>query len=383
MDSKKQTTKPTPRGVTPRGNSIVISFMYGGKECRETIKLPPTANNIKYASTLLAGVKAEIAKGLFNYPEAFPDSARAKEKRGKIPTVKNLVDEWRETAARALEASTLRGYEFSLKNHILPRWGDTKVTDVSAAAISKWVSSMTLKAKTIRNHLVPLRVVLNDAVISGHLTHSPMGVIKVHKLIPKTQTESDYEVDPFNSTEVAQILSNAEGQYKNLWQFAFWSGLRSSELYALEWGDIDFLGGVIRVRRADVDGVVKKTKTRAGMRDVYLMPLALEALNAQKQYTFMANGRIFDLSNPKVWAKHWAILLRKAKVAHRNPYQCRHTFASTMVSGGESIYWVAKQLGHTDTSMVVRTYGKWLPKDKRADAPTNSWQGIEQSGTQS
>ena len=141
----------------------------------------------------------------------------------------------------------------------------------------------------------------------------------------------------------------------------------------MEWGDIDFLGGAIRVRRADVDGVVKKTKTRAGMRDVYLMPLALEALNAQKQYTFMANGRIFDLSNPKVWAKHWAILLRKAKVAHRNPYQCRHTFASTMVSNGESVYWVAKQLGHTDTAMVTRTYGKWLPKDKLNDAPKNDW----------
>lgn len=379
MDSKKQ----APRGITVRGNSLGIAFTYQGKQCRETLKLPPTANNLKYATNLLAGIKAEIARGTFNYIETFPSSSTAKASYAGIPTLEMLVDDWRATQARALEVSTVRGYEFSFKNHLLPAWGKTKITDITPAKIAKWVSQSTQKAKTIRNHLAPLRVIFNDAVIKGYIDRSPMEYIQVHKLVPKEQASSDYVVDPFNPTEVAQILSAAKGQYKNLWQFAFSTGLRSSELYALEWGDINFTEGYVHVCRADVDGVVKSTKTKSGVRDVFLTEQAIEALKAQKQYTFLANGRIFDLSNPKVWAKHWAILLRKAEVDHRNPYQTRHTFASALVQSGESLHWVAKQLGHKSIEMVLRVYVKWIPKDRRSDPPRGSWLAPEQSARQS
>jgi integrase len=377
MDSKKQ----APRGITPRGNSICIAFSFEGRQCRETLKLPPTANNIKYASTLLAGVKSEIARGVFDYLSTFPNSKRAKEGKIGTPTIKMLINDWRDTKAKALEASTLRGYEFSLKNHILPAWGDKKITHVKPADLVAWVSSMPYKAKSIRNHLAVLRVIFNDAVVNGYLTTNPLNFVQVHKVIPKAQVKSDYVVEPFTAEEVAQILSTAEGQYKNLWQFAFSTGLRSSELYALEWGDIDFLEGQARVSKADVDGVLKTTKTKAGVRDVLLMQPALDALRDQKQYTYLANGRIFDLSNPKVWQKHWAILLRKAKVRYRNPYQCRHTFASRLVAEGESIYWVAQQLGHADPSMVIRTYVKYLPRERMRDQPSLS-RVVEQSRAQ-
>jgi len=32
-----------------------------------------------------------------------------------------------------------------------------------------------------------------------------------------------------------------------------------------------------------------------------------------------------------------------------------------MLSNGENIMWVAKQMGHTNVEMVIKTYGKWIP----------------------
>ena len=49
-------------------------------------------------------------------------------------------------------------------------------------------------------------------------------------------------------------------QTRNIFEFAFWTGLRTSELIALEWGDIDFDRAIVRVRRAYVLKQVKTTK---------------------------------------------------------------------------------------------------------------------------
>jgi integrase len=74
-----------------------------------------------------------------------------------------------------------------------------------------------------------------------------------------------------------------------------------------------------------------------------LLAHALEALKAQKRYTFLKNAEVFQ--NPKTgdrWNGNqairrgmWAVALRKAKVRYRKPYQTRHTYASMMLMAGE------------------------------------------------
>src|SRR5262249_53214515 len=151
--------------------------------------------------------------------------------------------------------------------------------------------------------------------------------------------------------------------------FAFFTGLRTGELIALEWGDIDWIKGQAYVKRSFVEGEIKPTKTKAGKREVLLLPPALEALKAQKPFTFMVGKNVFHtpFSN-KPWSspfqiRHsgWLPILRRAGVRYRNPYQTRHTYASMMLSNGENIMWVAKQMGHANIEMVIKTYGKWIP----------------------
>lgn len=55
--------------------------------------------------------------------------------------------------------------------------------------------------------------------------------------------------------------------------------------------------------------------------------------------------------------------MRRSGVRRRNLYQTRHTFASTLLSTSVNAMYVAKQMGHTDTTMVTRTYGKWIEQD--------------------
>jgi integrase len=68
-------------------------------------------------------------------------------------------------------------------------------------------------------------------------------------------------------------------------------------------------------------------------------------------------------------------VLKDAGVRYRNTYQTRHTYASMMLSQGENIMWVSKQLGHVDVEMVIKTYGRWIPDQstKSGYKPTHNW----------
>ena len=70
-------------------------------------------------------------------------------------------------------------------------------------------------------------------------------------------------------------------------------------------------------------------------------------------------------------ARNLLTLCARAGVRYRNPYQVRHTYASTLLTNGENPWYVAQQLGHVDVEMVFRIYGKFIPQDyQRSKAAT-------------
>lgn len=59
--------------------------------------------------------------------------------------------------------------------------------------------------------------------------------------------------------------------------------------------------------------------------------------------------------------------MEKSEIPRRRMYETRHTFASWALAAGEIPEWVAHTLGHVDTSMVFRTYGRYIPNLTRQD----------------
>ena len=50
-------------------------------------------------------------------------------------------------------------------------------------------------------------------------------------------------------------------------------------------------------------------------------------------------------------------------VAYRPPNNCRHTFASQMLTSGLSKEWLKCPLAHRTTAMIDRHYGVWIRED--------------------
>jgi len=348
-----------------RGKSIQIDFTHRGQRCRETLKLEPTKANLLFAEHMHSTILHEIAIGTFHYNKHFPDSKRAAlfsdNHTGNL-LIKDALQSFLDAKKRTVAHSTFISYESAVNHHLTPIFGKTRVSDLTTHAIRQWIGGLTISNKRINNVLIPLRGIFGDAFADGAIERNPMDRIKNLKVVQK-------DPEPFTFEEQNRILAALDGQGKNLIQFAFWTGLRTSEYVALEWGDIDWIKGTAYVQRALVRGVLKEPKTRAGKREVLLLPNALEALNNQKKFTYENGKQIFHnpvtnkpwCSDVKIRDRVWVPALKAAGVRYRNPYQTRHTYASMLLSAGENPAWISKQMGHTNMTMFLQRYGRYMP----------------------
>src|SRR5262249_24602528 len=151
----------------------------------------------------------------------------------------------------------------------------------------------------------PLRIALNNVVEDELMDLSPLAGWKIKRLAKKSKRGRRdgslgevlkdakgrkrtvrYKVDPFSIEEQFAILNAMDGQPRNMLQFAFWSGLRTSELCGLDWNDIDWIRGTVHARFVLTRGLTEPeqdTKTEAGEREVKLLPPALEALQLSEE----------------------------------------------------------------------------------------------------
>jgi len=352
--------------------SYEITFTYKGVRCRERIKIKPSPANRKRVENFLGAINDAIEKGSFDYNVTFPDSPRRLkflEYKGQGLSVSSYFDDWLTAKEKTLKASTWQGYEKIINNLVIPKFKDLQsLADLTRPQLKAWLVTFNVSNKRLSNIQSCIRSALQDAFMDELIESNPMaGWTYQRKEAPKKQDD----IDPFTEDEQQAILAELSGQGRNLIQFAFWTGLRTSELIALNWSDIDWRPGIVRISRAltQASDEFEETKTRAGRRDVKLLAPAMAALKDQKQHTFLKNSEIFQ--NPRTnerWAGDepirktlWQLALTKAKVLYRRPYQTRHTYASMMLSAGESPMWVAQQMGHSDWTQIARIYGRWIP----------------------
>jgi len=349
--------------------------MYRGMECRETLKLSHTRANIKYAERLRGEILNAIELGTFDYAAYFPESGQLKKLKVAVSanriTVGELVREQLKVMERILAPSTFLKYTSSYNRHIKV-FDDTLLSELAPADLRTWIGAVDMKARSIRQMLIPLRSALDQAVNDDLIEGNPLDRVKLNKILSRESKKVEYEVDPFSAAEIKAILDACSGQERNVFLFAFTTGLRPSEYIALRWSSIDLVGGTVLVERSRVVGITREeTKTDSGRRAVDLRNGALQALHDQKQYTAFKDELVFhDPAYDLGWEgaarlnKRWNTILRKAGVRRRVLYQTRHTFASTLLSTGVNALYVAKQMGHKDTMMVTRTYGKWIEQEK-------------------
>jgi integrase len=210
-----------------------------------------------------------------------------------------------------------------------------------------------------------LRRVLNRAVTWGLIDDN-----SAKRGVPNPQRRAK-EKRPFESWQQIEAIGAQLGAvYGPMVVFAAATGLRPSELFALEHRDIDLSAGVVYVRRAYANGRLKHTKTRLSTRAVPLQAKALEALDRlppTRSSLLFPNSRDSYIDFRSFGRRHWKPAQVKAGIEPlRHLYDLRHTYATFALRAGVSVFAVSRFMG-SSIAMIDRHYCH-LARDSREHA---------------
>jgi integrase len=146
--------------------------------------------------------------------------------------------------------------------------GEVRLSELSPEQVCAW--RLTVPEGHRFEATQALRQVLNRAVAWRLIDDNP-----AKRGVPNPGRRCR-EQRPFDSrAQICSVAGRLGPMFGPMVVFAAATGLRPSELFALEQGDVDRGAGVVQVRRAYANGRVRQTKTRLSRRAVPLQAIAL------------------------------------------------------------------------------------------------------------
>jgi len=370
---------------------VYIDFLYLGERVREPAGLDWNERNAKHVREQLDKIIASIKSGAFRFAEVFPHSKKRnhfQEKEIQAYGLKKTPDQvllkdyiWTwyglvKNSKRISERSLL-GYKAYLELYLIPFFGEIAFADLNSGTFERFISwareqryvKKEIKNETINKIFVPLKMICRSAAVDfawGN-TYSPFFGFK------KLPQGDPYEkISPFSIEEQKKLISQIPDHWKPYFRFAFCSGLRQGEQLGLKPEDIDWENKLLHIKRAitlDENGKIieGRTKNRYSRRTIKLTPIMYGALEEQRRVYDRFKGEYFFCNThgcmvkPQNLRLHvWLPALKKAGLKVREMKQTRHTFATVALSCGESPLWIAKVMGHRNTEMIIKVYGKYI-----------------------
>ncbi len=348
--NKSEGTCQHPRA----GYSIVYRF-------GERQKWKSVGRNKKVAEARLVEIMGKIHDGSFRAPTHI--------------LFREFCERWlAQQVEGSVKPSTLRFYRWLLFKHLIPAFGDSKLTALTSEAIQGFLSSKLkagLSTQTARHLLVALRLISKWAVRWGYLVQNPARDVD-------TPSISKREMDHLEPEEIRRLLDQSDEPYRTLFMTAVLAGLRRGELLALRWSDVDWSQNLIFVRRSlfwrttkEAGGgtsrwVYQSPKSEKSKRTIPVSPILRRSLELHRLNTIhQANpdnlifarldGRPLE---PDVMVRQQFLpALTRAGLRQIRFHDLRHTAASLLIAQGEHPKTVQTILGHASSRTTFDVYG--------------------------
>jgi integrase len=260
--------------------------------------------------------------------------------------------------------SAIRSYEAALRDRIFRDLGGKRIGDVQRRDVQRLADNLLAEGRdpsTIRNALMPLRVIYRRALEDGDVAMNPCTNLR----LPAVRGRRERIASP---EEAQRLLAALPERDRPVWATALYAGLRRGELMALRWQDVDLAGGVIRVERSyDEKGRVHiDPKSRAGRRTVPIVGALRDVLVEHKARQGRDSGLVFGSSaeTPFVPSNLWRRAQRAWKRVESEPiglHEARHTFASVLIAAGVNAKAITTYMGHASVQTTYDLYGKLMP----------------------
>jgi integrase len=280
------------------------------------------------------------------------------------PTILWVAEQYQIESLPKLRHSTQRVASLWLKKHILPKWGQQPISELQPRTVELWLESLPLAPKT-RGHLRELLHRLVDyAMWRGAIAVAikPISLVTVRGCSKRRK-------QPRNLTpaEFYTLSKHLREPFKTMALLQVCLGLRVSELLALRWQDVDWMGGRLNVEHGIVNQRLDAVKTEGSRKAMSLDSELLAVLSVWKQdsefrdagdWLFPSPVKLGRL--PYSYTGYWRGLQEAAALAGigvLGTHAFRHTYRSWLDAVGTAITVQQKLMRHSDIQTTLNIYG--------------------------
>ena len=352
----------------------------------------------KARTTVTAATKKGVKTKARDAINAFAANGYTVKDKPTIKTYSELASIWWDSYKNTVKPNTRQSMEGLVRVHLLPVFGDYKLSKLTTPIIQQQVNKWADKANKGEKgafanysllHNMNKRI-LKYGVAIQVIQYNPANDV----IVPRKQQKEKAAVKYLDNKELKQFLDYLDAldpsNYENLFDVVLYktllaTGCRISEALALEWSDIDLESGVISINKTlNRYQEINSPKSSAGYRDI---PIDKATLLLLKQYKNRQQIQSWKLGRSEtvvfsVFTEKYAYAcnLRKrlnkhfkaAGVTNVSFHGFRHTHTTMMLYANTSPKDMQYRLGHSSIMMTENTY--WHTDREKAKKAVSNYE---------
>jgi integrase len=275
--------------------------------------------------------------------------------------------------------TTIKLYQVNANSCLLPRWGRTPLSGITAPAVEEWLGSLSYanptKAK-LRNQLSAL---FSHAIRHRHYaSFNPItGPTKGSGVRQSAKREKTPDI--LSLEEMQSLIAHLDSEPVRVAVLvAAVTGMRRSEIRGLKFADVDFKGLRLIPKRGKVGKWVTKLKTEASRKPVTITrelaevlaewrSRSLHPLDTDWVFASEANGGEEPMWFDTILDRHIRPAAKRAGIKDKviGWHTFRRSLGSLLAAKGEKVKVVQELLRHANSKITMELYQQSDEASKR------------------
>lgn len=286
-----------------------------------------------------------------------------------------FLNEYHKICSPRWEDTTKALYRMYIDVHFKPYFKEEKLINIKPITLDTFYniklskedsSGRTMSINTVKKLNGFLKAAFNYALKNGLIKSNPATCV----ILGKSEKYTPVVYDEENFSKLLKLVKGTPDEIPII--LGAGCGLRRSEVFGLQWDDVDFNKKEISIRRANVrfdKYVIKEPKTESSKRTIVAPKFVVDVLSKHKKSlkVIQLDGKIMTDWKPDSYSGHFKKLLKDNGLTHIRFHDLRHYNAVIMLKSGISDKVAADRLGHAQVGTLKNIYQHVL-KDMDVDA---------------
>lgn len=281
-------------------------------------------------------------------------------------TVTELFNEWHRSILHRVKESTAANYTMKADKHILPAFGDSVVSKVTANNIYDFIADKQkagFSARYIADIIILMKTIFKYAVRIYQIFNPLDGIVLPKKKSPEIQL-----LDEEEQKTLQQYIGAHQNRSTLGVALSMTTGLRIGELCPLQWRDIDLEKRILTVsktmQRIQCPTATSKTKliitdpkSESSRRQIpipeCMVSFLLKFKGKLNEYVLTGTEKPIE---PRAMQYRFRTILKNAKLPSVHFHALRHIFATNCIKLGFDVKALSEILGHSSVEITLNRY---------------------------